>query len=69
MKAFISKSGMNMMKVMSRLLVSFVLAIFGYDVGVRALTVEAEDSTMVFDYYMHVWKIFYACYFVLPFLR
>ena len=35
----------------------------------RALKVEAENPEKVFQYYMHMWNIFYLCYALLPFLR
>lgn len=44
---------------------------FGAGISVRheAKSVDAEDSGMVYKYYMHLWKIFYASYLVLPFAR
>ncbi len=41
----------------------------GASVRHEAQTVNAEDSGEVYDYYMHLWKLFYASYLVLPFAR
>ena len=35
----------------------------------EAQFVDAEDSGMVYKYYMHLWKMFYLSYLVLPFAR
>ena len=35
----------------------------------EAQVVDAEDSGMVYKYYMHLWKMFYLSYLVLPFAR
>ncbi len=47
------------------------LSSFGAGISVRqkAQSVDAEDSGMVYKYYMHLWKLFYASYLVLPFAR
>ncbi len=52
-----------------RLIVAF--SSFGAGISVRqeAQSVDAEDSGMVYKYYMHLWKLFYASYLVLPFAR
>jgi len=47
--------------------VSSVLA--GYSVRKEAVSVDPEDSKQVYKYYMHLWKLFYASYLVLPFAR
>jgi Zn-dependent protease len=49
--------------------VAAALAWMAGDVRENALMVEAEKPDKVFAYYMHVWNIFYACYFLLPALR
>jgi len=41
----------------------------GYSVRQEATTVDPEDSKQVYKYYMHLWKLFYASYLVLPFAR
>lgn len=45
---------------------SFAAAI---SVRKEALCVDVEDSGMVYNYYMHLWKLFYLSYLVLPFVR
>ncbi len=47
------------------------LSSFAAALSVRkeAQTVNAEDSGMVYEYYMHLWKLFYLSYLVLPFAR
>jgi homogentisate phytyltransferase/homogentisate geranylgeranyltransferase len=35
----------------------------------KAKDVDAENSKMVYQYYMFLWKIFYASYLALPFIR
>ena len=47
------------------------LCAFGAGLSVRkeAQNVNAEDSGEVYKYYMHLWKLFYASYLVLPFAR
>lgn len=47
------------------------LSALGASASVRkeAQTVNAEDSGEVYNYYMHLWKLFYASYLVLPFAR
>lgn len=52
-----------------RLFVGLGLATMALDVLMRAGKVDSEDSNAVYSYYMHVWKIFYACYLLLPALR
>jgi homogentisate phytyltransferase/homogentisate geranylgeranyltransferase len=41
----------------------------GISVRQEAQSVNAEDSGEVYNYYMHLWKLFYASYLVLPFAR
>lgn len=47
------------------------LSAFGAGISVRqeAQDVNAEDSGEVYNYYMHLWKLFYASYLILPFAR
>jgi len=47
------------------------LSAFAAGVSVRkeAQVVDAEDSSMVYSYYMHLWKLFYLSYLILPFAR
>ena len=41
----------------------------GWSTRERASDVDPKDSTQVYNYYMHLWKLFYICYLVLPFAR
>lgn len=47
-------------------LLSAALGILAVDVRRRALLVESESSEEAFSYYMYVWNVFFACYFLLP---
>ena len=35
----------------------------------RAARVDAGSGEAVADFYMHLWKCFFACYALLPFVR
>ena len=35
----------------------------------EAAKIKPEDSTMVYNYYMALWKVFYVSYLILPFAR
>eukprot|EP01041_Mallomonas_annulata_P011552 gene11553-24164_t len=61
-------STMSWLHVVCRTVVSGSLLAFAVDVTNRAKAVDAKQSVPVFDFYMHVWKIFYACYLLLPLL-
>jgi homogentisate phytyltransferase / homogentisate geranylgeranyltransferase len=41
----------------------------GWSVQRQARNVNPEDSGQVYKYYMHLWKLFYLSYVVLPFCR
>jgi len=41
----------------------------GWSVNSSARGVDAEDSGEVYDYYMHLWKLFYMSYLALPFAK
>ena len=47
--------------------VSAILA--GLSVRKEAQTVDPDDSQQVYSYYMHLWKLFYLSYLVLPLAR
>lgn len=42
---------------------------FGLCARAKGKDVNAEDSKEVYNYYMYLWKLFYASYFALPFSR
>ena len=52
-----------------RLIVAACSLAAGQSVRKEAVDVNPEDSGMVYDYYMHLWKLFYLSYLVLPFAR
>jgi len=60
-------SSMNL--TLCRTLVSISAIAAGVSVRNEAKDVDAEDSGMVYKYYMHLWKLFYLSYLVLPFAR
>ena len=41
----------------------------GFSVRKEAQDVDPENSQQVYDFYMHLWKLFYLSYFALPFAR
>jgi homogentisate phytyltransferase/homogentisate geranylgeranyltransferase len=43
--------------------------IAAWSTGYEAQGVNAEDSGEVYNYYMHLWKLFYMSYFALPFVK
>jgi len=47
--------------------ISSVLA--GISVQRQATKVNPEDSNEVYNFYMHLWKLFYLSYLVLPLAR
>uniref|UniRef100_A0A7S2R0V2 Homogentisate phytyltransferase n=1 Tax=Eucampia antarctica TaxID=49252 RepID=A0A7S2R0V2_9STRA len=53
----------------SRILVSASSIAAGISVHKRSNNVDPENSTQTYSYYMHLWKLFYLSYFVLPFVR
>lgn len=53
----------------SRAIVAFAAFMAGTSVRLEARVVNPEDSSMVYQYYMHLWKLFYLSYLVLPFAR
>ena len=50
-----------------------IIAVFALTFGLSARhngkNVDAEDSKEVYNYYMYLWKLFYASYFALPFAK
>lgn len=51
----------------SRAIVGFSLGVLGCSVLRESLNVDSSSSDQVYGYYMHLWKLFYLSYFVLPF--
>mmetsp|Transcript_27531 Transcript_27531/g.60590 ORF Transcript_27531/g.60590 Transcript_27531/m.60590 type:complete len:459 (+) Transcript_27531:185-1561(+) len=54
---------------LGRALVGTAALLAGISVQKEAAPVDAENSREVYDYYMHLWKLFYLSYFFLPFAR
>jgi homogentisate phytyltransferase/homogentisate geranylgeranyltransferase len=49
--------------------VAAVSILAGLDVQLRGKRVDPRNSKQVFEFYMHLWKIFYTSYVLLPFAR
>jgi len=52
-----------------RLIASVALSLMAYDVQGRARKVDVTLPSAIFDFYLHIWNIFYFCYALLPFLK
>merc|ERR1711862_443578 len=59
----------SMMLKVFRGMVGTMSILGGFSVRNEAKMVNPEDSTQVYNYYMHLWKLFYLSYFALPFAR
>ena len=55
--------------MISRILVCISSIAAGLSVRDKSIDVNPENSTEVYGYYMHLWKLFYLSYLVLPFVR
>ena len=52
-----------------RLALGAALGGVALDARRRAARVDAGSGEAVADFYMHLWKCFFACYALLPFVR
>lgn len=52
-----------------RSIVGVAALLASYSVQKEAVPINPEDPKQVYGYYMHLWKLFYLSYFVLPFAR
>lgn len=52
-----------------RIICATAFTLLANNVKVRAEMVDCNESKSIFQYYMHIWNIFYFCYFLLPFVR
>ena len=52
-----------------RISLATALSLLALDVTKRAQIVDIKKPDNIFSYYMHIWNIFYACYFLLPLVR
>lgn len=59
----------SMVLAVSRGAVGIASFACGLSVRKKAQGVDPEDSKQVYKYYMHLWKLFYASYLALPFVR
>mmetsp|Transcript_9795 Transcript_9795/g.12933 ORF Transcript_9795/g.12933 Transcript_9795/m.12933 type:complete len:412 (+) Transcript_9795:106-1341(+) len=55
--------------VAGRIVTSVAAILAGWSTRREAQGVDPEDSQQVYNYYMHLWKLFYLSYLVLPFAR
>jgi len=53
----------------SRTLVATLAVIGAISVNKEAVGVDPKDRSQVYGYYMHMWKLFYLCYAILPLAR
>lgn len=53
----------------AKLIISVSLALMAFDIRQRAIQVEADRSDEVFNFYMHIWNVFYRCYLLLPLIK
>lgn len=51
------------------MIVSISLALMALDIRQKAIQVEADRSDEVFNFYMHIWNVFYGCYLLLPLIK
>jgi homogentisate phytyltransferase / homogentisate geranylgeranyltransferase len=66
------KSAFSDVKIMIKLMRTFVgtsAFVAGISVNKEATKVNPQDSSGVYEYYMHLWKLFYICYVLLPLAR
>lgn len=69
MLRFGTMSASSVPTAVCRGIVGLGLLALGLDIRRRGKIIDAQEGKAVFEYYMHVWKIFYACYIMLPFIR
>ena len=55
--------------LIGRAVVGLSSVMAGVSVQKEAAHVDAEDPREVYNFYMHLWKLFYLSYLVLPFAR
>ena len=64
-----STSSSTMMVRLGRIIVGISALVAGASVQKEAAPVDPENPTEVYGFYMHLWKLFYLSYFVLPIAR
>ena len=55
--------------VACRVSLAAALSLLATDVTKKAQFVDINKPDNIFSYYMHIWNVFYACYFLLPLVR
>eukprot|EP01035_Chromulina_nebulosa_P025720 gene25720-33586_t len=56
-------------QAISRLVIGSSLLGISYNIYNKSNTIDVKQENIVFDYYMYIWKIFYICYILLPFIK
>jgi homogentisate phytyltransferase/homogentisate geranylgeranyltransferase len=64
-----SSSSSSMMVRLGRIIVGISALVAGASVQKEAAPVDPDNPTEVYGFYMHLWKLFYLSYFVLPIAR
>ncbi|OEU14971.1 homogentisate phytyltransferase [Fragilariopsis cylindrus CCMP1102] len=64
-----STSSSTMMVRLGRIIVGISALVAGASVQKEAAPVDPDNPTEVYGFYMHLWKLFYLSYFVLPIAR
>jgi homogentisate phytyltransferase/homogentisate geranylgeranyltransferase len=64
-----SSSSSSMMVRLGRIIVGVSALVAGASVQKEAAPVDPDNPTEVYGFYMHLWKLFYLSYFVLPLAR
>ena len=68
--AFLARAAMSTNSVgvaAARAVTGLSSIFFGWSVQKESVGVDPTDSKQVYNFYMHLWKLFYASYLVLPF--
>ena len=55
--------------VACRISLAAALSLLAIDIKKKAQFVDINKPDNIFSYYMHIWNVFYACYFLLPLVR
>jgi homogentisate phytyltransferase/homogentisate geranylgeranyltransferase len=66
---FLCRKVVDNVSILSRSFVSVGLLSCAADVKRRAKHVNSTVPSQVYDYYLHIWNIFYFCYLLLPFVK
>ena len=64
---FVGRAGVTTPVGVARLVTGVAAGLFGWSVYRESVGVDPTDPAQVYGYYMHLWKLFYLSYVVLPF--